>query len=184
MYTAAAGVVEQPIKQSPRSQGRQASCLNCSWCHLHTFQKSDWNIFLSVPSSLQSPANVLTQPNCPPERPLERHEWVPASSGALVPLAGGFPLSFGTTLTRAPDEAKGSLSLHPWCNTEFCTHSPASLLMLLGLHHQHFQYMLSADFPSLVLGSGPHGTPRCPVTAWVGTGDLLLLTFPGWQQNN
>lgn len=83
--------------KSPRSQGRQASCLNCSWCHLHTFQKSDWNIFLSVPRrqgilSLQSPANVLTQPNCPPERPLERHERMPASSKALMLLAGGFPL--------------------------------------------------------------------------------------------
>lgn len=71
-------------------------------------------------------------------------------------------------------------SLHHLRNTESCTYSPASLLML-----QHCQYMLSPDFPSLVPSSGPDSTPRCPVTAWVGTGDLLLsLTFPGWQQNN
>lgn len=49
-------------------------------------------------------------------------------------------------------------SLHRWCNTKFCTSSSASLLRILGIHHWHFQYMPSPDFPSLVLGSSLDGT--------------------------
>lgn len=142
MYVAAAGVVEQPIKQSPRSQGRQASCLNCSWCHLHTFQKSDWNIFLLVPRrqeilSLQSPASVLTQPSCPPERPLERHERMPASSRALVLLAGGFPLPLYQFLPHLGPLLHGHLMKPRAACLSPCipdaTQNPAPILQLLYL---------------------------------------------------
>lgn len=74
---------------------------------------------------------TLTKPGCPPEHPLQRQEWMSASSGRLSSPTLLLSASFGTGLTLAPDEAEGSLAPCITDATESHTHSPASLLILL-----------------------------------------------------
>lgn len=170
MYTAAAGAVEQSIKQSPHAQGRESSCLNHSRT-IHT-PKASRNLTETFSSwcpedKEYSVCNHLQ--TCSPNR--AGHRSTRCRDNKCQPLVRGFPLPrchflphLGQVLRwhlmkpRAaclPASLRQHRVLHLFSG--FSTYAPWHLSPTLSIY---------AASRFSVLGSGPDSTPRCPVTAW------------------